>query len=599
MRAKTRWAWVLLISCAAVIVLAMSWMSRNVLQLERQNARVQAAAELDDRVRSALWRMDTLASAILAEIALGQRDELIKDEIIISRGDDGKFTFQPAGNVEPAEMLRSREDTANIKESAEPSQSKLQVLNALAVEALQTEELAQSSEPSESEQQAQHTQQWAAQQRAEGKAGELRQDLGYNIQRKQVESLKRKSIVSRSNISANSHLAESFAQPGSASLDSGDVADAEPSGQVLGDVSKFVIPAELSPFRAAWVDGELTLVRMMNGQVKAYTLDARRLMNELLAELEDVLPNASLLALADDAGQLEQVMALSTFPLVLNAGEEIVDPVLAGSQLRKTLAMAWLGALLMIVAVFVLFAGIMRLSERRASFVSSVTHELRTPLTTFSLYSDMLASGMVRSEEKQKQYLQTLKRESMRLNHLVENVLLYSRIERGSARAQVESLSYGQLIQRLGESLAERCERELVDFQLDPLDDDLADRLLRVDVTSIEQVIFNLVDNAIKYGADDDGCVQVKFSSQLADGGDQLELRIGDRGAGVSAAERRKIFKPFHKSAAEAAHSKPGVGLGLALSSSLAKEMHGSLELVDGGDGVGACFVLRIPAVVD
>jgi signal transduction histidine kinase len=73
--------------------------------------------------------------------------------------------------------------------------------------------------------------------------------------------------------------------------------------------------------------------------------------------------------------------------------------------------------------VALVLRGMMALSERRASFVSSVTHELRTPLATFKLYSEMLADGMVREEAKKQQYLETLTGEADRLGHLVENVL--------------------------------------------------------------------------------------------------------------------------------------------------------------------------------
>ena len=83
------------------------------------------------------------------------------------------------------------------------------------------------------------------------------------------------------------------------------------------------------------------------------------------------------------------------------------------------------------------------------AFVSAVTHELRTPLTTFRLYSEMLASGMVQDETQKKNYLGTLEAEAGRLSHLVENVLAYARIERGSARAQVESVSIGDVLAEL------------------------------------------------------------------------------------------------------------------------------------------------------
>ena len=96
------------------------------------------------------------------------------------------------------------------------------------------------------------------------------------------------------------------------------------------------------------------------------------------------------------------------------------------SPIFLSLGIAWACVLLAATAVAGLLAGVMRLSARRASFVSAVTHELRTPLTTFQMYAEMLADGMVPEESKQKEYLATLRAEAGRLIHLVENVLAYA-----------------------------------------------------------------------------------------------------------------------------------------------------------------------------
>src|ERR1043165_39773 len=108
---------------------------------------------------------------------------------------------------------------------------------------------------------------------------------------------------------------------------------------------------------------------------------------------------------------------------------------------------AWACIELTIVATAVTLRGIVSLSERRGAFVSAVTHELRTPLTTFKMYSEMLASDMVRDAQKRRQYLETLCSEANRLSHLVENVLAYARLERGSARGRVETVMLVNLIQ--------------------------------------------------------------------------------------------------------------------------------------------------------
>ena len=81
--------------------------------------------------------------------------------------------------------------------------------------------------------------------------------------------------------------------------------------------------------------------------------------------------------------------------------------------------------------------GLIRLSERRAVFVSAVTHELRTPLTTFNMYTEMLSSGLV-PKGREMAYVDILKNEAGRLTHLVDNVLSYARVEKNSVSLQPE-----------------------------------------------------------------------------------------------------------------------------------------------------------------
>jgi signal transduction histidine kinase len=230
----------------------------------------------------------------------------------------------------------------------------------------------------------------------------------------------------------------------------------------------------------------------------------------------------------------------------------------------------------------------MRLSERRASFVSAVTHELRTPLTTFRLYSEMLESGAVR-EEKRGDYLRVLSREADRLSHLVENVLSFSKIERGSARSVVRESEIYHLLAPMRERLEARLATAGLTLQMDLENDDAA-RRVKVDSAALEHILFNLIDNAAKYAASGDP-PQVDIEVRAA--GRNMEIIVTDHGPGIPQSERRRIFHAFHKSALEAAESRPGVGLGLALSRRLAKSLGGGLDCVDSKQG--ACFVLRLP----
>ena len=114
---------------------------------------------------------------------------------------------------------------------------------------------------------------------------------------------------------------------------------------------------------------------------------------------------------------------------------------------------------------------------------------------------------------------------------------------------------------------------------------------MRVDLSIVDQVLSNLVDNAIKYAA---GASDRRIHLDVAPAGRWLMLTIRDHGPGLSPQVMRRLFRPFSKSAQEAAHSAPGIGLGLALSRRLARGLGGDLKLHE-NDASGACFALTLP----
>ncbi len=378
----------------------------------------------------------------------------------------------------------------------------------------------------------------------------------------------------------------------------------------VGGVSKLVeLPSEITPFHPIWLGEDLFIVREVavagSLRYQGVWLKAEGLADHLLGVIEHLLPEAGLEPLLEISAsspsgvfdaKLDELsndpLSLVTLPWRLQAGE---DPVMAGigwSALRISLMAGWVTLLLALLASAALMRGVMKLSERRATFVSSVTHELRTPLTTFHLYSDMLAEGMVKEERRQKEYLTTMRREAERLSHLVENVLSYSRLERGSARAEHQKITLQGLIDRMRPRLSERVRKD--GAELEVVSTQTEEARIDTDLTAVEQIVFNLVDNACKYGLPEQGARVVCL--RASNGGRVARIEICDGGRGIARSDVKKLFRPFHKSARDAAHSKPGVGLGLALCKRLARELGGDLTL-DEREAEGACFVLELPSV--
>lgn len=343
------------------------------------------------------------------------------------------------------------------------------------------------------------------------------------------------------------------------------------------------LPVTAAALAPVWVGDELLLVRRVDAtRVQGVWLDWPGLRAELLAEIQDLLPGA-VLRPASDEDPLDR--RLATLPVVMEPGA--LAPSHAPESIAPVLAVAWGAAGLGAAAVLALLIGQIALSERRASFVTAVTHELRTPLTTLRTYTEMLADERVRDEAKRRKYLGTMQRESLRLGHLIENVLSYSQIERGKRGLDSAELDVHELLDRAAPRLADRAAEADMTLDLDVV----AEPRCRGDATAVEQILFNLVDNACKYarGADD---ARIEIRADRA--GDRVRVRVTDFGPGIPADERRRVFAPFHKSAQKAAVSAPGVGLGLALCRRLARQMRGELRLDEARDRT--TFELTLPA---
>ena len=352
-----------------------------------------------------------------------------------------------------------------------------------------------------------------------------------------------------------------------------------------------------------WAGGELLLARRVTidgkDHVQGCWLDWPGIRRSLLAEARDLLPEAALEPVPGDSpnggARMLAILPVRLVPGAVPAGEALglsaplFEEARGLSPICIALLIAWGCVAVAVVAVGVLLVGAVGLSERRGAFVSAVTHELRTPLTTFQMYTEMLTSGMVADAAKRRRYLTTLRTESGRLSHLVENVLAYARLERSRGRGQIETLPLGDVLDRVTGRLAERAARAEMTLEVEADDDALA-ASVRVDTSVVEQILLNLVDNACKYAASASDR-RIHLRAARLDG--SAALLVGDHGPGISA-KRRRLFRPFSKSARDAAHSAPGVGLGLALSRRLARDQGGELRLVR-PTPEGAWFALELP----
>jgi len=228
-----------------------------------------------------------------------------------------------------------------------------------------------------------------------------------------------------------------------------------------------------------------------------------------------------------------------------------------------------------------------RLSRLRADFISSVSHELKTPLTSLLLFSDLLRSGKTEGSEKVREYYRFINEESRKLAHLVGNVLDFARLEEGRKELHKEVLDVGETVRKTAETFQARAEAAGTSIDVSGVNEDCT---VAADRNAVERVAANLLDNAVKYGA---GGGPVSVSVENSDGA--VRLRVADRGPGIPAGQRRRLFRRFERGEHHGSGRPPGSGLGLSIVTDLVVAAHGGRVEVRETPGGGATFVVDFP----
>lgn len=625
--------WLVFGLCATVVLAAMGWISVTALRLDRAQAEAGQRAELEERVRLALWRMDSaLAPLIVEESArpfsayeafssaqraytkggsgynpARQGDVLVPSPLLGFNSSNILLHFQLSPGAPPTSP---QVPTAEQRKLAGASYSSRSNLEAATARLRQFQDILNQENPVSVVMTAPQRLPRPAQ--ALNNVSSVKQTLpvrnedllirelglpmdiaavnppgqvlAFNNDFRQVEQ-----VQQMRNTAEYAQRANVYQQAQQQVADNNWLQNALPQPAPQPPASGEGI------FRPLWLGNALVLARRVNPGgsfvIQGVWLNWTNLKTSLIGSIKDLFPRADLQAVLGANGTREGRM-LATLPVKLVPGAVPASPLPPWTPVRVSLALAWGCVLVAALAVALLLHGTISLSERRAAFVSAVTHELRTPLTTFKMYSEMLVEGMVPEESKRRHYLSTLCSEANRLSHLVENVLAYARLERGSARSRVERISLGDLIARVKPRLVERAGQAGLTLAEDA-SPQAFQAAVHVDVSAVEQILFNLVDNACKYAAPT-ATEKIIHLEALSEGNRFAMLRVRDHGQGISAQQASRLFKPFSKSAHEAAHTAPGVGLGLALCRRLSRSLGGDLRHEDRIKD-GACFTLTLP----
>jgi signal transduction histidine kinase len=229
------------------------------------------------------------------------------------------------------------------------------------------------------------------------------------------------------------------------------------------------------------------------------------------------------------------------------------------------------------------------LTRQKTDFVSNVSHELKTPLTSIRMFSELLADGRVIDKEKQRSYLNIITAETARLTRLINNVLDFSRMERGEKKYNVAKCDLAGVVRETVESYRPHLEQSGFKLECELPESPVS---VNGDRDALAQIVVNLVSNAEKYsGERKEICVEVRRQTQPLP---HVEVRVLDSGLGVPKGREEKIFEQFYRAHDSLSSGIQGSGLGLTLARQIARA-HGGDVAYEPREGGGSCFVLRLP----
>jgi two-component system, OmpR family, phosphate regulon sensor histidine kinase PhoR len=226
-----------------------------------------------------------------------------------------------------------------------------------------------------------------------------------------------------------------------------------------------------------------------------------------------------------------------------------------------------------------------QLESARKEFVANVSHELRTPLSLIKGYVETLLDGASQKPEVATKFLQTIDRNAERLRLLIEDLLTISELESGRVTLNLQTLTLAVVVRKVMEDYKARAAARGAH-----LVSEMPELTVRADPDRIEQVLGNLVDNAIKYGRPDG---TVTISGRAADGA-QIEVFVQDDGPGIPPESLGRVFERFYRVDKARSREQGGTGLGLSIVKHIVQS-HGGKVWVKSEAGRGATFYFTLP----
>ncbi len=246
-------------------------------------------------------------------------------------------------------------------------------------------------------------------------------------------------------------------------------------------------------------------------------------------------------------------------------------------------------SLLLVIGLFFTYRSVtqaMELAKLKSDIVSNVSHELRTPLALIRLYAETLELGRIPDEQRKLEYYRIVRKESERLTALINNILDFSRIEAGRKEYDFRETDLSSLVRETLDSYHYQIQQTGFRYE-EKITSDLPP--VNVDREAIARSLLNLVNNALKYSAE-----EKYLSVNLYRENGSVKLDVIDHGIGIPRTEQHKIFDKFYRVCDPMCHDNKGSGLGLALVHHIVNA-HGGMVTVESSPGKGSKFTITLP----
>jgi signal transduction histidine kinase len=238
---------------------------------------------------------------------------------------------------------------------------------------------------------------------------------------------------------------------------------------------------------------------------------------------------------------------------------------------------------------------LVRLDEMKSEFLSIVSHELRTPLTAITGYLKLLNGGSAGPlNETQKDFLQTVLRNSDRLFNLVNDLLDLSRLESGNVKLNLTTFDLGMILDQSVKGLRSLADQKKITLQVKRPDTPVS---FEVDVQRLEQILVNLVGNSLKF-TPNNGTIELGGRKETRAGTEGVLMWVKDTGVGIPLDALTKIFDKFYQVENSSTRKTGGTGLGLAITSKLVAAHNGAIW-VESEQGKGSTFWIFLPLQQD